>query len=524
VESVSTEPGPAPSERGPEPVLQLENISKVFPGQIALDHVNLSMTAGRIHALLGQNGSGKSTLIKVLAGFHRAEAGSVVKIDGEPVTLDSAAASWSAGIRIVHQELDLIQELTVADNMALTSGYRSRWWVSSRREAARSQQVLQRFGVDCDVRRPVAEYPRVQQTLMAIARALRTDVPDKARVLVLDEPTAALPVAEARLALAAARRAADQGLAVLFVSHNIGEVVELADEVTVLRDGRVTAHRSAAGLDHDDIVELIVGTSLAANVSRTDVPPRSASGEPALRCEGVWGGAVEAFSMNVAAGEIVGLAGLLGSGRESVPYLLAGAQLRVGTVAVDGCAVPVNPLKVRDAGLIFVPGDRRRESTVPDMTLRENLSLRAPAQGAGGSLWLNLRRERRQALQWLQRMDVRPAAPERMITTLSGGNQQKVVLAAALRSDPKVLVLHEPTQGVDVGTRAAIYEELRDAAERGVAVVVSSSDSEELAELSQRVLVFRQGRVARELQGESETTAEAIDVATLGGGLSAGQN
>jgi ribose transport system ATP-binding protein len=478
--------------------LQIRGLSKVFAGQRALDDVDLDVRAGEVHALLGANGSGKSTLIKVLAGYHEPEPGAEVEVNGEPLALGAPKASQEAGLRFIHQDLGLIATLSIAENLELGGRYPGGWWLSDRAERALARTVLGRYGIRADPSALVESLRPTQQTLLAIARAVESGL-GAGGLLVLDEPTASLPPDEVRHLFAILARLRERGVTILYVTHRLTEVFEIAERVTVLRDGRRVTTEPVAGLDHDRLVELILGHALRAS--------ESVSGDvgdgAVLAVEGVAGGLVAGVSFQAGAGEIVGITGLMGSGYEELLGMVFGARpRRSGRVVIDGRPLGGRPsprASIR-GGVAYAPAERRRYGAIVDWTLRENLTLPA-VRGRGPLRWLSDRDEAHEARAWLQRLAVTPGDPERQFATLSGGNQQRLVLARWLRCGALVFLLDEPTFGVDAGAKHAIYAELRAAASGGAAVVVSSSDTEELCELADRVLVMGEGVIKRELPG-----------------------
>jgi ribose transport system ATP-binding protein len=494
--------------------LVLRHITKTFGDQLALDDVGLEVRAGQIHALLGQNGSGKSTLIKVLSGFHEPDTGAEMTVAG--AALDEHGVR-RARIRCVHQDLALVETLNAVENLALQDGFaRTAWgqvrWAEQRR---RTEEVIARLGVTIDVGVPVGRLNPAERTMVAIGRALQAWDPDHFGVLVLDEPTTTLSKPEADRLYAAVRLVARQGAGVILVTHNLDEALRVADHVTVLRDGRVAGDGPTSDLDEDALVQLIIGRS----PERLYSAPPPARGEPVLDVSGLSAAGLAPLTFQVAAGEIVGFAGTLGSGRDQVADLVACASVpQSGRVRVGG--VTLRPGRLRQAarqGVALVPADRVRKALIPLMSVSENLTLSQLGDLRTGVLGLGRLRRRREAAEvdrWFERLDVRPRTPRRAIKLLSGGNQQKVILARALRTRPRVLVLDEPTQGVDIGARALIYDLVTSAARDGMAVVLCSSDSAELANECDRVVVLREGRVGAELSGDS-LTEDAIFAETL---------
>jgi ribose transport system ATP-binding protein len=486
-------------------VLILQDVSKDFQGQRALDGVNLELRRGEVHALLGQNGCGKSTLIKVLAGYHQPEKGASALLDGQPLDLGSSAAARDGGIRFIHQDLGLVPDLDVVDNLAMGAQYAGRRWLSDKRERAAARQLLEDYGVDVDVCAPLGTLSSVQRTMVAIVRALRSGM-KACTVLVLDEPTASLPSHEVEHLFTLIRRLQSQGGTVLYVTHRLGEVFQIADRVTVLRDGRRVATEEVRALDHDRLVQLIIGRPLQALYP--EIPqPRA---EVALVVENLRGESVSDLSLEVHAGEIVGVTGLVGSGYEDALQLIFGGKDRAaGTVRLGNAEVASgSPTSAIGAGLAFAPADRQRLSAIPAWSLRENITL-PKLNTRGGVKWLSYSDEQTEAHNWLCQLGVTPPDPELALSALSGGNQQRVVLARWLRCGAKVLMLEEPTNGVDIGAKKAIYEALATAAAAGTAIVLSTSDADEASAICDRVLVMRNGVVAATLQG-SALTADAL--------------
>lgn len=457
--------------------------------------MNLTLHAGAIHALLGGNGSGKSTTIKILAGVEQADEGEIRV--GDHV---SAASAWShrdaasRGLRFVHQDRGLFPDMTVAENLALGHGF-SKTALGSIRWRAQYQvatAVLERFEIEVSPNAMVSALRPSDRTLVAIARGLHTENAGENRVLVLDEPTAALPAHEANRLCAALKQQAARGKSILFVSHRIDEVLDLADEVTVLRDGRVVAVRPRSSLDKSQLIDLIAGQELAAH--RTTVRPAGTPAPPRLRLRGLTCGPLADIDLTLAPGEIVGVAGLLGSGRTTLLDVIFGARRpEAGTLELDGR--PVRLRSIADAvrrGMALVPEDRASDATLSGFSIRENLSaarLRSFATLRG----LDLGRERKEARSAITTYGIKTHDPENTIATLSGGNQQKVILARWLSRAPRLLLLDEPTQGVDIQARGEIWDLVNHAAENGTAVLVVSSDFDELATFTHRAVVLRRG-------------------------------
>ncbi len=499
-------------------VLEIRGLSKTFPGQHALINVDFDVAPGEVHALVGQNGSGKSTLIKILAGYHDPAPGASASVTrqrrGGELThlrLGDARAAEEAGVRFVHQDLGLVETLGAHENLALGAGFLTNRMgtISWRQEIKRARAALADLGYHIDPRKPVKELSAAERTGIAIARALQNWDRD-VELLVLDEPTASLPGPEVERLFDVIRTVKERGVAVVYVSHHLDEVFHIADRVTVLRDGRKIDTVPTSTLDHDKLVELIVGRALYAEFA-TDLSEGRAGGRKVvLAARGLSSSSLLHLDLDVTEGEIIGVAGITGSGREEVARVLFGALPRTGVVQIGGVHVVGDrpDLSVR-AGLAMVPADRKQVGIMPEMAVRENMTL-TDLQPYWIQGLLRVRKERSEVSTWLDTLDVRPRQTERLIKTLSGGNQQKVLIAKWLRVKPKVLVLDEPTQGVDVGAKADIHRLVDHAAEAGAAVIVCSTDTEELVRLCHRVVVMQRG-VARAVLTGDEITVDRIN-------------
>lgn len=499
----------------PTPVLHIESLSKTYPGQVALDSAHLEVRPGEVHALVGQNGSGKSTLIKLLGGYVQADHGSSVRFAGQPVDLWHLHHEQRRRIRIVHQDLGLVPTLSAVENLGLGRGYITgpggniRW----RAEAARAQELLLRFGLAPDVRQPVGSLSAAEQAAIAIVRSLQDWDEQAPGLLVLDEPTASLNRREVDALFREVRRVAGTGAGVLFVSHMLDEVLDLADRVTVLRDGKVVAAGvPTSDLDQRALVDLIVGRPMS---DLYPAPLAHPSGTPVLEVEMVFGITLRGVSFKIHRGEVIGIAGLVGSGREEIANAIAGMTPRfAGKVLVDKKKVFATPRDSLRAGVALVPADRKGIGLDLEERLAEHVAL--PRMG-GYQRRTRLQRAalRADVAEWIGKLEVQPPLLDRRLGKFSGGNQQKAVLARWLRTEPKVLLLDEPTQGVDVGAKASIYRHITEAARDGMAVMIASSDAEELVHLCDRVLVLRAGMVSAELAGPN-LTEERLVAETLG--------
>ena len=485
------------------PVLHISGLSKTFGATRALIDASLDIKPGEIHALVGQNGSGKSTLIKTLAGYHTPDPGSVADIDGAPFDLGHAVPD---GLRFVHQDLGLVLELNAMDNLALHGGFargamgRVRW----SEQEKETHRVLARFGVDLDIHRPLSAATPVERTVVAIAAALQGWQGGRG-VLVLDEPTAVLPHDEVERLFAMVREVRGAGTSVLYVSHRLGEIFELADRVTVLRGGRVIATQPVSDTDAAGLASLMVGEEVdpdyrAPVAARPDAPV-------VLEARDVHGRWLRGVDLDVHRGEILGIAGLAGAGVMELPYALAGCAHHPvsGLIRLpERSSEWTDVADARDLDIPLVPADRGREGIVAEFAVSENLSLSVLGRlGRRGRL--DKRAENELVERWTERLGVVAAGPEAPISTLSGGNQQKVVVARCLVRDPALLVLCEPTAGVDIGTRVAIYDLIAELSRAGLTVVLSSSDAGDVLAMCTRVVVLRDGHIAAELGGDGLT-------------------
>jgi ribose transport system ATP-binding protein len=467
----------------------------------ALRGVNLDVARGSVHALIGHNGSGKSTLVKTLAGVHEPDPGAEACIDDVRFELGSAEAAAREGIRFVHQELGIVSELSALDNVGLVLGFeRGRYGtINWRRQARATADLLRRFGIELDLQAPLGDAPPVARTAVAIVRAVAGWRPGRG-LLVLDEPTAALPAHEVDELFRLVREIRDSGTAVLFISHRLDEVMSIADHATVLRDGQVLWSGSTEETTIQGFATLIAGEARTVTPEVAPSSPTRSAKPPVLDVSALTAQYLNGIDLTVSEGEIVGVAGLLGSGREELPYIVAGAQpdFVTGNVSIGGTRMDAPTIEqARLHGVALVPADRANEGIIADFKVRENTSLAAlPGLRTGPTL--SPIRERSFVKKWLRSVNADPGVTERPITTLSGGNQQKVVLARWLCTQPRLLVMSEPTAGVDVGGRDALYKQLRQRADDGLAILVCSSDVEDLIAVCSRVVVLRDGLIVAE--------------------------
>ncbi|MEV6793141.1 sugar ABC transporter ATP-binding protein [Streptomyces sp. NPDC051320] len=491
------------------PVLALEGVSKSFGAVRALRGVSLQLYAGEAHALAGENGAGKSTLIKTLAGVHRPDTGTVL-LDDDPVEFHGPADARDAGVAVIYQEPTLFPDLSVAENIFVGRQLsRSFGRVDHRAVKNAAADLFTRLGVDLDPDQPARGLSIADQQLVEIAKALSFD----ARVLIMDEPTAALTGSEVARLFGVVKTLREQGAAVLFISHRLEEIFELCQRVTTLRDGAWISSEPLEGLTEDDLVRRMVGRDL------DELYPKQATdiGEVALTVrrltrEGVF----TDVSFEVRRGEIVGLAGLVGAGRSEVARAVFGVdRFDGGEVEVLGRKLkPGAPSLAMGAGLALVPEDRRAQGLVMDMSIERNIGLTGFADTTRGGL-MNRTAERSRAVDWAVKLQVKYARLADVVGTLSGGNQQKVVLAKWLATAPQVLIVDEPTRGIDVGTKAEVHRLLSSLAAQGVAVLMISSDLPEILGMADRVLVMYEGRLAADIP-RAEATEETVMAAATG--------
>ncbi|GLW73780.1 sugar ABC transporter ATP-binding protein [Kitasatospora phosalacinea] len=503
-----------------QPVLEVRGIRKEFPGVVALDGVDFRLFPGEVHALMGENGAGKSTLIKVLTGVYQSDGGEV-ELAGEQVRVTGPLQAQQIGISTVYQEVNLCPNLSVAENIFIGREPRRFGlidWSAMRRRAA---ELVRGIDLDIDVNAPLNSYSIAVQQLVAIVRAV--DV--SAKVLILDEPTSSLDRDEVRQLFTVMRRLRDQGVAILFVSHFLDQIYEICDRMTVLRNGRLEGEYLTSELNQVELVSRMIGSELAGldqlggGKRRERTAP---TGKAFLQADRLTRrGAVEPYDLDIRPGEVVGLAGLLGSGRTEAARLLFGAdQNDGGTVRIEGeVAALRTPRDAIARGIAFCSENRKTEGLVGELTVRENIVLALQA-ARGWTRPLSRTAQDAYALKWIRALDIRPGNPEALVRNLSGGNQQKVLLARWLITDPKLLILDEPTRGIDIGAKAEIQKLVANLAEDGMAVLFISAELEEVLRLSHRVGVLRDHRMVAQLDNDGALTPERI-MATIASGAHA---
>ncbi len=492
------------------PLLAVSGVAKAFAGVQALRGVSFDLFPGEVHALVGENGAGKSTLIKVITGAHRPDAGSL-ELEGRRLEHNSPLLSRSLGIAAIYQQPALFPDLSVAENMALGFESGGSWRIIDwRGRRARAKELLERIGARIDPDSPVSALTMPEQQMVEIAKSLG----GQAKVLIMDEPTAALPEHEVANLFRVVRELKGQGVGIIYISHRLDELYALADRVTVLRDGQTVATRPMKEVERPDLIRLMVGREISAIFPKRDVP----QGEVLLETRdlGCRASGVRGVSLSIRAGEIVGLAGLVGAGRTEFAHVLFGlTPATEGEILLSGRPASIRtPADAVDLGIAYVPEDRRRHGVILEMPIAENATLAVLRRISRGG-FIDFARERQIAASYVEKLAVKTPSIDTPAGNLSGGNQQKVALSRWLATEPKVLILDEPTQGIDVGAKSEIHRLMVDLAARGLAILMISSELPEILGMSDRVGVLRGGALAGMLT-RAEATQERVMALALG--------
>lgn len=498
-------------------ILTMKGIYKAFPGVQALSNVDFYLKRGEIHAIVGENGAGKSTLIKVLTGVEKQDAGKIT-LEGKEVTVRSPQHAQALGISTVYQEINLCPNLTVAENILI--GREPRRWGSINWKAmnAHAKQVLQRLDIDIDVTQPLGSYPVAIQQMAAIARALEIL---SAKILILDEPTSSLDARETEKLFQVMRRLKNEGMAIIFITHFIDQVYEISDRITVLRNGNLIGTYETAHIPILELVAKMIGRSLTEYDEMSRIKLESSKhikGEALLQAKGLGlTGSIEPFDLELHAGEVLGFAGLLGSGRTEITHLLFGVEKPdSGTLELDKKEVKkFSPLASINRGIGLCPEDRKAEGIVEDLTVRENIILALQAS-RGWFKYLSKQQQYEIADRYIRLLNIVTPSADQPVKNLSGGNQQKVILARWLATNPRVLILDEPTRGIDVGAKAEIQKLVLSLAEEGKSCVFISSELEEVLRTSHRIVVLRDREKVTEFTGEVDE--QTIMQSIAGGG------
>jgi ribose transport system ATP-binding protein len=509
----------------PPPLLEMRHISKTFPGVRALSDAHLVAAAGEVHALMGENGAGKSTLIKIMAGAYAADPGAEIRIGGVPVTIDTPAAAMGHGIAVIYQELSLSPNLTVAENIYLGREICRGILADRRAMRDRCAGILKSLGAGFSPTDRVSSLSLAERQLIEIARAIHAN----ARILVMDEPTAALSSHESERLFELILHLRERGLAIVYVSHRMAEIARLADRVTVLRDGAFVGTISRAELTHERLVRMMVGRDLAGFYKREAKTAPLSRERPVLEVQGIGDGRrVHDCSFELRRGEILGIAGLVGSGRTELARLIFGADAAAhGKVLIEGA--PLRASSLRDAikaGIVYLTEDRKGLGLFLDMSVHDNINAMVLAGDARLGGIVDFARANARVRQAIQSLSIRVRNAASLVGSLSGGNQQKALLSRLLQPKPKVMILDEPTRGVDIGAKSEIYRIIDELAASGMGIIFISSELPEIIGVADRVLVMRGGRIAGRLDPAAglPLTQEAImqlatsaDEATAGG-------
>jgi L-arabinose transport system ATP-binding protein len=489
------------------PALAFDRIGMEFPGVVALSEVSFAVAAGSVHALVGENGAGKSTLLMILSGASRPTTGSV-EIDGQPRRFANTADALAAGVAVIYQELHLVPQLSVAENIFLGHLPRRFGWVDRRALAANARRQLELVGEDIDPATKLGRLPLAQRQMVEIAKALSRG----ARLIAFDEPTSSLSDREVRRLFAIIRELKGRGCAILYVSHRMEEIFALCDRITILRDGRHVETAPLATLSRDDVVRRMIGRERAHLHHYTSRPQHG----PGLEVQGLLGpGLAAPVSFSAAAGEILGFFGLVGAGRTELLRLIYGtARRQAGRVRVHGCDVDLaSPRAAIAAGVVLCPEDRKRDGIVPVRSVHENINLSVRRRRARGGILINDTWEAENTRTQIERLRVRTPSGRQLIRHLSGGNQQKVILGRWLSEPVRVLLLDEPTRGIDVGARSELYALIQDLAREGVCVILVSSDLPEVLGVADRIAVMREGTLAAVLDRADATEEKLLRLA-----------
>ncbi|NWF69707.1 MAG: sugar ABC transporter ATP-binding protein [Chloroflexi bacterium] len=489
-------------------LLEVQDVSKSFPGAQALRGVSFELLPGEVHALMGENGAGKSTLMHIICGVYTPDGGTI-RINGRPVTLTSPRQAQNMGIGMVFQELSLVQGLSIAENVFVNRvptriGGSIRWGELYKR----TQALMQQFGIDVDVRTPVSKLNITTRQVIEIVKALSLD----ARILLLDEPTSALPPNEVEILFQTIQRLKARGIGIVYISHRIPEVMEIADRVTILRDGQRVATEAISSITPDDLIEMMVGRKL------TDLYPERAqdTGTELLRVEGLSRDkAFRDISFTLRAGEIIGIAGLMGARRSELLRALVGVdKAQSGSITVQGRSIQIHsPQQAFESGIAYLPAERKTDGLFLKMALTQNISVTALRLFSRWGL-MNPRAEAAASKQFVERMGIRTPSVQQLVGRLSGGNQQKVMLSKWLVRQPKILLIDEPTKGVDVSAKVEIHALLRELVRQGAGIVFISSELPEVIGLADRILVMYEGRLVGEVPAAAASEQQLMLMAS----------
>ncbi|RAK10609.1 ribose transport system ATP-binding protein [Halanaerobium saccharolyticum] len=493
---------------GNEKVLEMKNITKTFPGVKALDKVNFSLRKGEVHALLGENGAGKSTLMKVLNGIHRRDEGEII-LKGEPVEFESTKQAQNAGLAIIHQELELIPHLNVAENIYLGREDRKGIFVNYKKLYQKTEAVLDMLGVEIDPRAKIKDLNIGSQQMVEIAKAVSQD----AEILVMDEPTSSLTNQEIDILFELIERLKEQEISIVYISHRLEEVFEICDRVTVLRDGEFVGEVETAETDEDQLINMMVGRTIEDRFPEMKFNP----GEEILRVDNLAvPGEIINASFSLKKGEILGVAGLMGSGRTELAKSIFGVyKEKTGDIYFRGQKLKIDsPADALDNGISYLSEDRKDEGLVLGLPVADNISISVLTTMLKAHTFINAAAEKELAQKYIDDLSIKTPSEMQLVKNLSGGNQQKVVISKLLSTKPEVVILDEPTRGIDVGAKREIYNLMQDLVDNGVGVILISSELPEILNLSNRILVMHEKEIMGELDAADADQEDIMKLAT----------
>ncbi len=490
-----------------KPILELKNVTKQYPGVLALDRMNLEVYPGEVHALMGENGAGKSTLIKVISGAIKANAGSIL-FDGNSYDSMTPALSKRLGIGVIYQEFNLVPELSVAENVFLGQKLKKGLLISRSLMNEKAKELMNEFGIDVDVTEEVKNLTVAYQQLVEIAKTISSDV----KVLIMDEPSAPLTNREIDALFGIVRRLKSKGIAIIYISHRMEEIFALADRVTVMRDGKYVGTELVSGITQAQLIKMMVGRSLDEQFPAIE----KQMGEVALEVQGLCTESLlKNISFQVRRGEILGLAGLVGAGRTETARAIFGADPKsAGSILIHGKEKSITcPRVAITEGIAYIPEDRKKHGALLEMSIRENISFIA-VRDISKFGFVNRREDGALSDQYIQELSIKTPTKEQLTKNLSGGNQQKVVLAKSLASHSDIIIFDEPTRGIDIGAKKEIYQLMCELAAKGMAIIMISSEMPELLGMSDRILVMHEGEMMGELSREEATQEKILELAS----------
>jgi len=491
-------------------LLEMKNISKSFPGVQALSEVDFNVDKGEVHALVGENGAGKSTLMKVLTGIHPDYEKGKIFYKGEEVRFKSPAEAQAAGLAIIHQELELIPELTVAENVFL-GREPGRGWINKRKLKADTKKIFDKMGIEININKKIKNLTIGKQQMVEIAKAISQD----AEIIAMDEPTSSLSQQEVRILFDLIKDLKAEGIGIIYISHHLEEIFEICDRVTVLRDGHKVKEQAVADTDRDEIVRQMVGRDVEDRFPEFKID----EGKPIFEVKNLSvPGLISDVSFEVKKGEIFGLAGLMGAGRSEIARAIYGLyKKRTGDIYLEGRKLNIkSPGDAIDNGVYYLTENRKDEGLIPELSVGENMSLSILEQLTFVRGVISKRKEKNLVKDFISKLDVRTPGPWQLIKNLSGGNQQKVILGRVLSTDPKLIIMDEPTRGIDVGAKHEIYKLMEELAAEGVTIIFISSELPEILNLTSRVGVIYKGRLQGIIDGNEVTQEKIMNLATGG--------